>query len=499
LTDQTAAHQPAPPTRGEPRAGAANHGGAPPVTLVDLSATQLARLLAAGEVSAREVLAAHLDRIEAVNPSLNALVTLTPERAQDAAAAADERLARGEALGPLHGLPVAHKDLVATAGIRTTLGSPLFADWAPDVDGLVVTRARAAGAITVGKTNTPEFGAGSHTFNAVFGITRNPWDPARTCGGSSGGAAVALAAGMVPLADGSDLGGSLRNPAGYCNVVGLRPSPGRVPTWPSSNPWGTMSVEGPMGRTVADVALFLSVLAGPDDRSPTSLETPGAAFGAPLSRESLAGLRIAWSDDLGGLPVDPEVRSALAPVPALLESLGARVMAAHPPLAAADEVFETLRAHQFEAGFGALYDRAANQMKPTVRWNIEAGRALSGPDVGRAEVRRGEVFGAMAAFFASVDLLATLVSQVPPFPVETEYPVEVDGVAMGSYIEWMRSCSRLTVTGCPALSIPAAFTAGGLPVGLQLVAPYRSERLLLEAAHVIEVALGLTSRRPPLP
>ena len=233
-------------------------------------------------MSAREVLDAHLARIGAVNPTVNAIVTLVAERAAADAAAADERQARGEALGPLHGLPVAHKDLNVTAGIRTTMGSPLFADWVPDVDALVVTRAREAGAITVGKTNTPELGAGSHTFNPVFGPTANPWDPGRTCGGSSGGAAVALACGMVPLADGSDMGGSLRNPAGFCSVVGLRPSPGRVPTWPTRHPWGTLSVDGPMARTVADVALFLSVLAGPDPRCPTSIDQPGAGFAAPL-------------------------------------------------------------------------------------------------------------------------------------------------------------------------------------------------------------------------
>src|SRR5215211_1393395 len=238
--------------------------------LADRSALDLAALLRRGEVSAQEVLGAHLERIAAVNPALNAIVTLVAERAAADAAAADRRQARGADLGPLHGLPVAHKDLHVTAGIRTTMGSSLFADWVPDVDALIVARARAAGAITVGKTNTPELGAGSQTFNPVFGPTANPWDPSRTCGGSSGGAAVALACGMVPLADGSDMGGSLRNPASFCGVVGLRPSPGRVPTWPTRHPWGTLSVDGPMARTVADVAFFLSALAGPDPRCPIS-------------------------------------------------------------------------------------------------------------------------------------------------------------------------------------------------------------------------------------
>ena len=466
--------------------------------LPDHSAVELARLLRSRAVSAREVLAAHIERIEAVDPAVNAMVTRTFERAHEAAVAADAALAAGEEVGPLHGLPVAHKDLLVTAGIRTTMGSPLFADWVPDVDALTVTRARAAGAITVGKTNTPEFGAGSQTFNAVFGVTRNPWDPTRTCGGSSGGAAVALATGMVPLADGSDLGGSLRNPAGYCNVVGLRPSPGRVPSWPSRNPWGTMSVEGPMGRSVADVALFLSALAGPDARCPGSLETPGSVFGAPLQREGLAGVRVAWSPALGDLPVDAEVAAVLAAALPTFEALGARVELADPPLTDADLVFETLRASQFEGGFSNLYDRSGEQMKETVRWNIEAGRALSGPDVARADVLRGEIFAAMADFFTRFDVLVTVVSQVPPFTVDREYPSEVAGQRMGSYIEWMRSCSRLTVTGCPALSIPAGFTSGGLPVGLQLVSPYRAERELLEIGHVLETALGASAQRPPL-
>ena len=253
-----------------------------------LTATALARRLRDGEVSAREVLAAHLDRIERIDPSVNAIVTLAAERAADEAMAADEALARGASPGPLHGLPLAVKDLHLTAGIRTTFGSPLFADFVPPVDSLLVARERAAGAIVVGKTNVPEFGAGSQTFNTIFGATLNPYDLTKTCGGSSGGAAVALACGMVPLADGSDMGGSLRNPASFCNVVGLRPSPGRVPSWPAQLGWQTLGVEGPMGRTVADVALLLSAMAGPDTRCPISLAEDGARFRQPLGRDSRA-------------------------------------------------------------------------------------------------------------------------------------------------------------------------------------------------------------------
>ena len=303
--------------------GAAAAGG----DLAGRPAVELARRLAAGEVSAREVLADHLGRIEARNPAVNAVVTLAVERAEADAAAADEARAAGRLLGPLHGLPVAHKDLFVTAGIRTTMGSPLFADWVPEEDALVVARQRAAGAVTVGKTNTPEFGAGSQTFNPVFGATRNPWDLSRTCGGSSGGAAAALASGMVALADGSDMGGSLRNPASFCGVVGLRPSPGRVPAWPARHPWGALSVDGPMARSVDDLALFLGAIAGPDPRCPLSIDEAGAALGQLGARAAgggapLDGARVAWSPTLGGLPVEDEVAAVLDRLPALLESAG---------------------------------------------------------------------------------------------------------------------------------------------------------------------------------
>ncbi|MEA3216395.1 MAG: amidase [Acidimicrobiia bacterium] len=440
---------------------------------------------------------AHLQRIEAVNPRVNAIVTQDADAAMAAAHNADQRHAAGEPLGTLHGLPVAHKDLNVTAGMRTTFGSPLFAEHVPDVDALIVARAKAAGAITVGKTNTPEFGAGSQTFNPVFGATGNPWDPTRTCGGSSGGAAVALACGMVPIADGSDMGGSLRNPASFCGVAGLRPSPGRVPTYPARHPYGTLSVDGPMARTVADLAFFLSALAGPDSRCPVSIDEEPAIFGGPLERD-LHGVRVAWSPRLGDLPVDEEVRNVMEAARPVFEALGCDVREADPPLQGADEAFETLRAFQFELSYGALYDRNAGQMKASVQWNIEAGRRLSGPDVGRAEVLRGKVFAAMADFFERYDVLVAPVSQVQPFPVALEHPSVVDGRQMNSYIEWMRSCSRLSITACPALSVPAGFSSDGLPIGLQLVGPYRGEWPLLQVGHMVEVALGAAGRRPPV-
>ncbi len=284
-----------------------------------LTAAELARRIRARELSAREVMEAHLAQVDRLNPKVNAIVTLLPERAMGHAIAADQALARGKEVGPLHGLPVAHKDLVPTRGIRTTSGSIVFKDLVPEEDGLIVKRLREAGAITMGKTNTPEFGAGSQTYNEVFGETLNPYDLSMTCGGSSGGAAVALACGMSPIADGSDMGGSLRNPASFCNVVGFRPSPGRVPTWPELTGWFTLTVEGPMARTVQDTALMLSAISGPDPRSPIGITEPGSLFSRPLERD-FKGVRVAWSRDLGGLPVEPRVTAVIearVPIPGL--------------------------------------------------------------------------------------------------------------------------------------------------------------------------------------
>ncbi|MFG2650483.1 amidase [Streptomyces sp. NPDC048436] len=466
--------------------------------LVHLTARELAAGLRARELSTREVVQAHLDRIEQVNGAVNAVVTLAAERALDEARTADDRAARGGPLGPLHGLPVAHKDTHDTRGIRTTYGTPLLADNIPDRDELIVERIRGAGAITIGKTNVPEFAAGSHTFNPVFGATRNPYDLSRSAGGSSGGAAAALACGMHALADGSDMGGSLRNPASFCNVVGLRPSPGRVPSWPETAPWSTMAVQGPMARTVADTALLLSVIAGPDPRSPIALETPGSAFGGSLERD-LTGLRIAWSPDLGGaVPVDREVTDVLAPAVRVFADLGCAVEEACPDLSGADDVFRTFRAWQFHLGLGALLDTAADRMKPSLVDNVRQGSALSGVDLERATVLHGELFHRVREFFERYDALILPASQVAPFPVELEYPGEVDGVPMESYLDWMRSAYLVSATGSPALSVPAGFTPEGLPVGLQIVGPHRCDLRVLEIGHAFEQATRHGGRRPPL-
>ena len=397
--------------------------------------------------------------------------------------------------GPLHGLPVAHKDLALTAGIRTTFGSPLYADWVPDESSLVVERIQAAGAITIGKTNTPEMGAGSQTFNPVFGATRNPYDLSKTCGGSSGGAAAALACGMVPIADGSDMGGSLRNPASFCNVVGFRPSPGRVPVWPTEAPFSQLSVEGPMARTVADVALLLSAIAGPDPRSPIALSEPGSVFGVPLDSD-VRGLRIGWSDDAGGLPAEPAVRSALGPARRALEDLGCVVVDEFPDLADAAEIFQVLRAVEFEVGLGALYDEHRDSLKETIRWNVEVARRLTAVDVAQALRAHAALHERVRQFMESVDFLALPTVQVPPFDVGIEWIHEIRGAAMETYIDWMRSCSDITVTGCPAISVPAGFTPDGLPVGLQLVGRHRDDLGVLQLAHAFEQATRVGERRP---
>ncbi len=436
---------------------------------------------------------AYLERIERLNPRVNAIVTLVPERAMSDARAADEALGRGEDVGPLHGLPVAHKDLFPTRGIRTTYGSQVFKDFVPEEDALIVQRMRGAGAITIGKTNTPEFGAGSQTFNEVFGETRNPYDLSKTCGGSSGGAAAALACDMIPLADGSDMGGSLRNPAAFCNVVGLRPSPGTVPTWPSDAPWSPLSVDGPMGRTVGDVALVLEAISGPDIRAPLSISETVKGSGSLLERD-FGGTRIAWSRNLGGLPFDSRVTDSFESKRGVFESIGCVVEEAEPDLSGADEVFKVWRAWQFELSYGHLLDGNREALKDTVVWNIEEGRRLSGRQVGEAERLRGSLYHKAREFMEKYEFLILPTTQVPPFDIEQRYVTEINGVELETYIDWMRSCYYITVTGLPAISVPCGFTLEGLPVGLQIVGRYKNELGVLQLARVFEHALGERGR-----
>ena len=466
-------------------------------SLCFLTATELGQKIRAGEISAVDTMEAHLAQIEKVNPQVNAIVTLLPEMGMEAARKADEKLARGEEVGPLHGLPVAHKDLVQTKGIRTTFGSLVYEDFIPEEDALLVERLREAGAILLGKTNTPEFGAGSQTFNKVFGVTKNPYDLSKTCGGSSGGAAVSVACRMLPFADGSDLGGSLRNPTNFCNVVGLRPSVGRVPSWPSESGWNSFAVDGPIARTVEDAALMLSVLAGPDLRSPISLPESGVVFRKPLERD-LKGIRIAWSADLGGLPVDVRVTKTLEAQREVFEDLGCIVEEGFPDFSDADEIFKTFRAWFYEMNLGSLLPEHRDKMKETVVWNIESGMKLSGPELGRAEVKRTELFHRVRKFMQNYDFLALPVSQVPPFPSEQEFVSEINGVKMDTYLDWMRSCYFISVTGQPAISVPCGFTSDGLPVGLQLVGKPRDDLGVLQLAHAFEKATRFYQKIPKL-
>ena len=471
---------------------------APPATLpreelCELTALELAAQIRRKQVSARDVMAAHLARIERVNPRVNAIVTLVAERATASARAADEQQARGHALGVLHGLPVAHKDLVNTAGIRTTYGSPFYRDNVPTRDAMIVTRARAAGAITIGKTNTPEFGAGSNTFNTVFGATRNPYNLAKTVGGSSGGAAAALTTGMVPLADGSDTGGSLRNPAAFNNIVGFRPSSGRVTDERGS--WSPLSVSGPMARTVADVALFLSVIAGPSSADPLSIEEDGARFRAPLHR-NFKGVRVAWWKGLGGLPFEPEITRVVNMNRKALEDIGCIVEDAEPDFSGVGEAFPVLRHLSYHASYAQLAREHPEMVKDTIKWEIAEAERNTGADVGAAVAVQGRLFEQCHAFFSKYEYFVLPVTQVEPFDVTTPYPTSVAGVAMPTYIDWMRSCWYVTFMGSPAISVPGGFTANGLPVGVQIVGRPRADWGVLQVAHAFEQATGHGKRRP---
>jgi amidase len=452
-------------------------------------AVDLARMIRSGELSATELLAAVLARIEAVNPSVNAIVTLAAEQAQRAAGELDSLAARGEFRGPLHGLPIAIKDLAETAGIRTTFGSPIFASYVPSFDAPHVALLKRAGAVVIGKTNTPEFGAGAQTFNPVFGPTRNPFDTRLTAGGSSGGAAAAVAAGMVPFADGSDLAASVRNPAAFCGLVGLRTTPGLVP----DEVFEPLAVVGPIARSAQDAALLLAGMCGRDPGLPLARPDRPADF-LDLRPASLRGVRLAWTFDLGDLPVQPEVREVLGSMRERLERAGCAVADAAPDLSDADEVFQVLRA-SLMAGLAPMLRAHREQVKATLAWNIEKGIALTGEQIALARAEHAAIFARVRSFLAGgpFEVLALPTAQVVPFPVETEWVEEINGEPMSTYIDWMRSCSRITVSAHPAVSVPAGLTEAGLPVGLQLVGRYGGDRRLLELAAGIMALDGGTS------
>jgi len=462
--------------------------------LVELPAVEQRRLLAAREVSASDLLDAHLVRIDDGNESVNAVVSIDRDIAHRRAAAVDAAVVAGEEVGPLAGLVTAHKDLTETADFLTTYGSPLFARFRPREDSLLVARMRAAGAVALGKTNTPEFGAGSHTFNPVHGRTLNPYDVTRSAGGSSGGAAAALTCGMVAIADGSDMGGSLRNPAAWNNVVGFRTTPRVVPSVGVGNRWLTLSMDGPMGRTVADVALLLGVLGASDGRDPLHRPIELPAELTPPGRPP----RVAWSRDLGGLAIEPGQLGVLERFRDVVEGLGWPVEDAEPDLRGADECFRTLRAWQIASGpAGQLGDRLT-EVKSTVQDEVRRGRALGGQDIADAYAHLGALWRRAAEFFSRYDLLVAPVTQLAPFPAEWEYPSTVAGVEMASYIGWMATCCRVTVLGTPTLSLPAGFDDAGLPVGAQLIGRHGGDVDLLRAALALEQATNHHLRRPPV-
>jgi len=464
--------------------------------LFRLGAVEVVNLLALGEVSPLDLVEAAAQRIEATEGSLNALPTLCLDRARDHARrimAARPGEARSEPW--LGGLPVAIKDLEDVAGVRTTYGSPIYSDHVPERSDILVERLESRGAIVIGKSNTPEFGAGASTFNEVFGKTRNPWNPAKSVAGSSGGAAAAVAAGQVWLASGSDLGGSLRTPASFNGVVGLRPCPGRVPRGPNPLPFATLSVAGPIARNAADTALFLDALAGQHREDPLSLPSPRRPFLEQL-REKRLPARIAYSPNLGLFPVDSEVAAVCRRAAERFAELGVAVEAACPDFSGAVETFQTLRAALFAANMAPLLRERRALLKPEVIWNIEKGMALTADDIGRAELARGELYQRMVRFFESYDLLLCPAAIVPPFDVDIRYIEEVEGHRFDNYIEWVGITFAITLTSCPALSAPAGFTGAGLPVGLQIVAPPRGEAAALTAAALLEDLTGLANRLP---
>ncbi len=457
------------------------------------STRELAARIASKEVSAREALQVHLDRIDEVNPALNAVVTRDDEAAFARAAAADAATARGESYGALHGVPMTHKDTHDTAGMRTTWGSPLMADRVPESDALIIARLRAAGITTTGKTNVPEFAAGSHTFNEVFGTTVNPYDRTKSASGSSGGVGAVLAAGIQASGDGSDMGGSLRSPASFNNVVGFRPSNGRIPHVAPGNPYAWLSQSGFMARTVSDVALLMSVASGPHASAPGSISESGGVFDLPeFALEAdrspdLTGLRVGFSPDLDGLlPVETEVKDIVASAAQVIGRLGAHVDDEIPNLIDADEVFNVRRALDFVGSWGGLYEAHPDKIKESVRWNIRMGLDFTGAEVVSAESARTRLHGEIDRYFAGHDVLVLTTCQVLPFDADIEYPTQINGVPLNNYLDWMRALCLISATGCPAISVPFGTTPDGLPVGVQVVARHGGDRFLLEVAAAIE-------------
>ena len=473
-----------------------------PSELVMMDAVGLASAIRSRKVSCVEVMTAYLDHIEKLNPKVNAIVALEDRAALLAQShERDTQLARGELMGPLHGLPHAVKDLAAVNGIRMTLGSPILKDFVPSADSIMVERLRRAGAIFIGKTNTPEFGLGSHTYNPVYGITRNAYDQSRSAGGSSGGAAVSLALRMLPVADGSDYGGSLRNPAGWNNVFGFRTSYGLVPP-DARDVWlPSMGVVGPMARNVADLALLLSVQAGYDARVPLSMAGDGTRFQGRLEKD-FRGKRLAWAGDFKGyLPFEPGVLDVCKGALKTFDSMGCIVEEAQPDysIEAVWRAWLRLRAWQSGGGLLAYYNDPAKRalMKPEAIFEVESGLKLTAFDVTAASVVRTEWYQAVRRFFERYDYFILPTAQVFPFDAESHWPQEIAGKKMETYHEWMKCVLPITMSGCPALAAPAGFNDAGLPIGIQIVGPNQADLTCLQLAYAYDTATGWATRRPP--
>lgn len=462
-------------------------------------AAELAEQIRQRQISPVEVVDKLLERIENINPHVNAYVTVTAELARQAAKQAEAEVMHSHHVGPLHGVPVAIKDLTPTAGIRTTYGSQIYADNVPEEDAAIVQRLKAAGAIILGKTNTPEFGAGAQTFNTLFGITRNPWDTRLTPAGSSGGSAAALAAGLTPLATGSDLGGSLRTPASFCNVLGFRPSWGLVPEYPTSMPWDNLSASGPMARDVRDIALLLSVMAGPDRRAPISEPGHPAEYLAAIEQPDIKGWKVAWSPDLGFAPVEPEVVEICQQAAQVFANeLGCKVDEAAPDFSDSPQIFQVLRGARMAAAYADFLPQWRDKMQANLVWNTEYGLTLSGREVYQAETARGKLWDRVWRFFEDYDLLLAPAAATLPFPVETISPPEINGRKMENYVEWLGLSYGITLTGLPSLVVPCGFSKSGLPVGIQIVGRRLGEANILRAAAAFEKVRPWSDKHPVL-
>jgi amidase len=489
LTRETSETAGQPTTRTSARAGE---------DICFMSAKELATLIRTKKISAREVMTAHLQRINRVNPKINAIVAkLDDGQCLSLAEAMDQRIARKEQIGPLHGLPIAFKDMQPAVGFPFTRGSTIYRTSMPTEDSVLVERLRKAGAIPIGKTNTPEFGMGSHTYNNVYGTTLNPFDQTKSAGGSSGGAGAALASGMLPIADGSDNAGSLRNPGNFNNIVGMRPTVGLVPSAPNTLPFLSFAVNGPMARTVSDTAFLLSVMAGADPRDPACFPSDPAEFGRNLNR-SFRDVRVAWCPDLGGLPLDAGVRAILTSQRKTFEKLGCIVEDAVPDLTNADSIFLTIRSFRSATLYGGLLEQYRDQLKPEAVEEIERGLSLQSTAVAQAMVQHSQLLERMRRFQEKYEFILCAVNQVPPFDAKLHWPTSIDGVKMEHYIAWMKSAYWITATFRPAISVPAGFTTSGLPVGIQIVGRHRADFQLLQFAYAYEQETRVGLRHPSI-